>query len=142
MAGNSPDKLDAKAARESIAALLSRSGSFRVRKLGERMRHCGSHQLPLFRVEDNHSQGGRPLVLGCRCRVCPECSAAKRGRFDRRYRPQFQALQAAGYPILFVTLTRQTQDWHPGQLKEEIGEVRDCWSAMRYGRKKLQRHSL
>lgn len=129
-----PDhKIDVGAARESIVALCLQSRHWRVRKIGARMAGCGQFQLPLFRRDEAEGDSGRPLVLGCRCRICPTCMAARRGRYDRRYRPQLQALQAAGYPMLFVTLTRQTQEWQPDKLRQELTEVRECWTSLRKG---------
>lgn len=133
MTTTNTNKLDVGAVRESIVTLCLQSKCWRVRKIGARMAGCGQFQLPLFRRDAAEGDSGRPLVLGCRCRICPTCMAARRGRYDRRYRPQLQALQAAGYPILFITLTRQTQEWQPDRLRQELQEVRECWSSLRKG---------
>ncbi len=116
------------------------AGRGAVRYLGamaDRLRGCGLHRFALLRGGvRSQAVTGRSMVVGCKVRVCPECAAARRGKFDRRYRPQLAGMLEAGHAAQFLTFTRRAV---PGQdVGEALQAIREAWGAMRYGRQARQ----
>lgn len=133
-------EIDVKAERLRIADLAQHAidtgaGRGKVRELAQiamRLRDCGKHRFALLRGGPvGCAIQGRSLVVGCKVRVCPECAAARRGKFDRRYRPQMQRLMAEGHRVLFLTLTRRPEDQGTGPA---LTAIRQAWGELRYGR--------
>lgn len=129
--------VDITAATAKVIALLEESGRVDLQRIADRMKSCRCYSLPL--VKDNEGDDdlmlepdGMLMRVGCRVRLCWHCNAVRRGRFDRRFRPQIQALQDLGHTILFVTLTRKVI--YSRKLRRCFNEFRKAFSGLRVGR--------